>query len=256
VSELLEHARRTVAEAGIRPLAAKGARYGRDVALSFVASTRLKAEARHATTIDDAVDLVFRFDAAGVSIKPFQWPSEITALLELLAERRPRTVLEIGTCTGGTLFLLTRVAPDDAVLVSVDLLHGSFGGGYSPAREPLYRSFGRRRQRVGLVRGDSHELRTVELVRDALGGRAVDFLFIDGDHRYEGVSQDFELYTPLVSPDGLIGFHDIVPGDPEKVGGVPRFWGELKAGRPVEEIVRDPEQGSAGIGLVERSALT
>jgi len=36
----------------------------------------------------------------------------------------------------------------------------------------------------------------------------IDFLFIDGDHSYEGVKIDFELYSNLLSPTGLIMLHD------------------------------------------------
>jgi len=41
------------------------------------------------------------------------------------------------------------------------------------------------------------------------GRAAVDLLFIDGDHSYEGCRLDFEMYRDLVAPDGLIVFHDI-----------------------------------------------
>lgn len=36
----------------------------------------------------------------------------------------------------------------------------------------------------------------------------IDFLFIDGDHSYEGVKSDFELYSNLLSPKGIIVLHD------------------------------------------------
>ena len=34
------------------------------------------------------------------------------------------------------------------------------------------------------------------------------FLFIDGDHSYEGCKADFEAWSPLVKPGGMIAFHD------------------------------------------------
>ena len=34
-------------------------------------------------------------------------------------------------------------------------------------------------------------------------------LFIDGDHEYEGVKQDLEMYVPLVKPGGKILMHDV-----------------------------------------------
>lgn len=36
----------------------------------------------------------------------------------------------------------------------------------------------------------------------------IDFLFIDGDHSYEGVKTDFELYSTLLSDQGIIAIHD------------------------------------------------
>jgi hypothetical protein len=36
----------------------------------------------------------------------------------------------------------------------------------------------------------------------------IDFLFIDGDHSYEGVKRDFELYSTLMNPKGIIVLHD------------------------------------------------
>ena len=36
----------------------------------------------------------------------------------------------------------------------------------------------------------------------------VDFIFIDGDHSYEGLQGDWEAWSPLVAPQGIIALHD------------------------------------------------
>lgn len=36
----------------------------------------------------------------------------------------------------------------------------------------------------------------------------IDVLFIDGDHSYRGVKKDFELYSQILSPNGIIIIHD------------------------------------------------
>lgn len=36
----------------------------------------------------------------------------------------------------------------------------------------------------------------------------IDYLHIDGDHSYEGVKKDFELYSTLMSENGIITIHD------------------------------------------------
>lgn len=47
------------------------------------------------------------------------------------------------------------------------------------------------------------------------------FIFIDADHSYEHVKEDFELWSPLLVPGGLLAFHD---SDKE---GVKRLLSEL-----------------------------
>ncbi len=37
------------------------------------------------------------------------------------------------------------------------------------------------------------------------------FIFIDGDHNYEGVKQDILNYWPLLAPGGMMMFHDYLP---------------------------------------------
>lgn len=37
---------------------------------------------------------------------------------------------------------------------------------------------------------------------------AIDFLFIDGDHNYEGVKKDWDLYSALLKRDSIVVFHD------------------------------------------------
>src|SRR5262249_17966538 len=162
----------------------------------------------------------------------------------------PQTVLEIGTNNGGTLLLFCRAAAPDATLISIDLPGGRFGGGYPLARVPYYRAFASRGQRLRLLRRDSHAPGAVAAPAPPVRGRPLDFLFIDGDHSYLGVKQDFETYGPLVRAGGLIALHDVVPA-PQAVGGeVPRFWAEVKAREVTEELIEHPDQQMMGIGLV------
>ena len=103
-----------------------------------------------------------------------------------------------------------------------------------------------------LLRADSHKRVTLEQVKAILGGREIDFLFIDGDHTYEGVKRDFEMYSLLVRKRGIIAFGDIVPGGWESVGGVSQFWNEVTSYYHIKEreIVQDRSQEGFGIGLL------
>lgn len=194
------------------------------------------------------VDLVF--DGYGGLLKPKQDRAEITEFMRLVDEMRPGAMLEIGTASGGTLFLLARLASEDAVIISVDLPGGRFGGGYSSGRAHIYRLFGRWRQKMHLVRADSHDPSTLEKVEGILKGRPLDLLFIDGDHTYEGVKKDFELYSRLVRKGGVIAFHDIVVHPPETGCDVHSFWEEVKKGYRHREFITDSNQKAFGIGVL------
>jgi cephalosporin hydroxylase len=255
---LVEKVMRTFRDEGYKRLVVKTLRYPLKPLLVPRASRALQAAAAEEPMIESWVDLVKRFDYAGITVQSWQVPSEIVGLLCTLEADPPRRVLEIGTASGGTLFLLTRIAAPDALVLSVDLRRGEFGGGYPRWRAPLYRSFAREAQRVELVTGDSHARRIRDQIRQLLDGRPLDFLFIDGDHSYEGVKQDFADYAPLVRSGGLVAFHDIVPGGPGKhgdPGDVPAFWRELKIGYPdATELVEDWDWGSCGIGVIRLRA--
>jgi cephalosporin hydroxylase len=210
--------------------------------------------------VEEALDFAYNFRFADLAIVPIQVHSELRSLLRMLERTPPRTVLEIGTAYGGTLFLLTRVASPDAILISLDLpiedladeRSARFGGGNYAPRKPLYRSFARDQQRVVFLAADSHSPGTLAKIRQVLAGRELDFLLIDGDHSAEGVRRDFEMYAPLVRDGGMIALHDIVDGPEEDVGGVPEFWRSLRH-LDTTELVEDRERGGYGIGIVRHN---
>ena len=158
---------------------------------------------------------------------------EFAPLVEFVRKRRPRVVLEIGTWTGGTLWAWCRCAAPDALIISVDLPKG-VGEEAVTKRLAGYALPG---QSLQLLRMDSHDPATLSKLRQLLDGRQIDFAFIDGDHSYEGVRADFEMYGPLV--DGYVAFHDVAPQDWEPGVEVDRFWKELSPGRETWEFV-DP----------------
>lgn len=186
------------------------------------------------------------FAFAGAFLAPIQVEEELEQLVVAVQAIQPKRILEIGTSMGGTLYLWTRIADPKATIVSVDLPGGQFGGGYSVLRTPLYQRFARPTQNLHLLRADSHSPETLAQVKSLIP-EPLDFLFIDGDHTYEGVRQDWETYSPLVRPGGLIAFHDIA-GNYEDTQ-VKRLWDEVKVGRDHSEFCYHPRQ-FYGIGLI------
>ncbi len=210
----------------------------------------LNKEIKKINDIKDIIQFAFSFQYLGFTIRTCQVKYEITKLLEILKELKPKTILEIGTAGGGTFFLFTKIAHPEANLISIDLPGGPFGGGYTKWKVPLYQSFAKRRQKIDLLRADSHNQKTLELAKIVLDGRMVDFLFIDGDHTYEGVKRDFNMYLGLVKEGGIIALHDIVEISPKHECEVSKFWNEIKNEYDSVEIIKDVNQNWAGIGVI------
>jgi len=201
------------------------------------------------------VNLVFNFEYKPkirkswvVSIKPAQVKTEVIELCRIVQELKPKEIVEIGSASGGMLFLFGHVTNPEKI-VSIDLPKGPFGGGYPFWKIPFFRSFGKWRV-IQLIRADSHSEETLGKLKTHLKGSEVDFLFIDGDHTYQGVKQDFQMYSPLVRKGGIVAFHDIVIHDPTAGCEVDRFWHEVKQRYPHIEIIGSPNQKWAGIGVL------
>jgi len=175
---------------------------------------------------------------------------ELMGLIGVVRRLRPQVVMEIGTRKGGTLFCWARSAMPDALLLSVDLPGGRYGGGQSENEANRFRGFLQSDQQLVCVRDDSHRPETLDQVKSVLGERSVDFLFIDGDHTFMGVAQDFEMYAPLVRPGGKVAFHDIAPHTDQSCG-VDEFWRSVKDRYEHEEFVYDWKQGWSGIGVLK-----
>lgn len=184
--------------------------------------------------------------------RPLQRRSEILRLLHIIKAERARTICEIGAAGGGTTFLFANACAPDSTVITIDL-------NMTRSRRTAIGEFAKAGQRIVCLQGDSHLSETRRAVSRTLSGSELDLLYLDGDHSYEGVLADFELYSTLVRDGGLIVFHDIVPDYRTRygletrsdTGGVPQFWQELKANHSeVEEIIEDPAQDGLGIGIL------
>jgi hypothetical protein len=182
-----------------------------------------------------------------------QHPEEIREFARWLLTRPLKNVLEIGTLKGGTAALWHELCTGR--VVSIDLPDGRFGGkdhGYTweGARRRNQHLESRFPRFHGLL-GDSHNPAAFEQVSSFMGKERFDFLFIDGDHTYDGVKQDYMMYRELVHPGGIIAFHDILDTPFHRAAGclVSDFWKQLPPHKA--EIVNGNGQWG-GIGVTFR----
>ena len=222
--------------------------------LYFLAGKKLKKLSDRCKSIEDYLNLLasFRYSIFNLTSQVLIWSmqrkSEITRFCKIIAKIRPKTVLEIGTANGGTLFLLAKFSAPKALILSIDLR-----GEKKSNREILYQSFAMNKQKIIYLERNSHKISTLLELKKRLKNKKVNLLFIDGDHSYEGVKKDFEMYAPLVKKNGIIAFHDIVKVSPDYAPDVEvnKFWNEIKENYEYKEFVENWNQEWGGIGVIK-----
>jgi predicted O-methyltransferase YrrM len=204
-------------------------------------------------TIDSIPDTVSPAQLVDISlncpaIQSQQIRSEFLELAEMVKEQSCKYIMEIGTFRGGTLFVFSQLAAPGATVISLDFHSSFFGRVYGALQKPLLRKFVRNGKSLFMIREDSHLPQTLNAIRRILNGHELDFLFIDGDHSYEGVREDFMMYSPLVREGGLIAFHDIAESGGSRE--VHRLWSELKPNYDYHEFIHVTGDRAMGIGVL------
>lgn len=169
-------------------------------------------------------------------------------------------ILEIGTKYGGTFYLWSMLNQSSGKNISIDLELGIHGGidGREMDRRDLW--FQERFDNVHFIQGDSHKEKTSDIFWRYLAienqkfnyDAKLDFLFIDGDHTYEGVKQDFYDYVLFCKPNSIVAFHDINDSQKHRDRDVyvSEFWKELVDSGKYETIEFNSNLDWAGIGVI------
>jgi predicted O-methyltransferase YrrM len=146
-----------------------------------------------------------------------------------------RCLVEIGVWHGVTTCRLRQVMAPDGILYAVDPYPvGRIG--ISMPRRIAHSEVGRvRNGRVQWVRetgSDAAQGLAAELV-----GR-VEFVFIDGDHSYDGLRSDWEGWSGLVAPGGSVALHDSRSSPARRIddAGSVRFASEVILADPRYEV--------------------
>lgn len=171
-----------------------------------------------------------------------QKSKELDLMLKYVADAQPRIIVEIGTKEGGTLYALCQVAPDNALIISIDSCWETYAlSAQLNSDDEFYASFCKPSQELRFLHADTHDDTTLQYLKNLLAGDPINFLFIDGDHTYKGVKRDWVMYSPLVADGGMVALHDIATHTDREVScKVDEFWVELKPGYVFTEIYHDP----------------
>ena len=98
------------------------------------------------------------------------------------------------------------------------------------------------------ILGSSQSPEILRILKERLGGRPIDLLFIDGDHTYAGVKSDYEIYGPLTKY--IIVLHDIShPFSPQIPEETMRLWKEIITADKSNVLLTVQCYNSAKIGI-------
>lgn len=77
------------------------------------------------------------------------------------------------------------------------------------------------------------------------------YIYVDGDHSYNGVKTDYNLFWPKLDKGGFIAFHDISITEPQPEGiyGVRKLWEQLKKAHSSIAF----EYKISGLGIVQKT---
>jgi hypothetical protein len=127
---------------------------------------------------------------------PLQDQQEFRWLVEKVEAIKPTVVAEIGVDKGGSLKFWLELVSKESLVIGID------PNAQFPSEMP--KDF---KGEIVLIRGCSNEKWVLDCFGSALGGKQVDFLYIDGAHD-EVVFEDYKNYSPFVRSEGIIAFHD------------------------------------------------
>lgn len=92
---------------------------------------------------------------------------------------------------------------------------------------------------------------TTKNFRKKFPKRVYDYIYIDGDHSFKGVSLDYKLFFPSLKKGGFMAFHDVcVKGKkPEGEYGVWKFWNKLEKQNKTIKI----NFSGSGLGIFQKT---
>lgn len=179
------------------------------------------------------------------SVNVWQSRFELERLLALFQLANPKHVCELGVADGGLTWCWAHNCSPGAHILSVDWWNPD--APYPDNRACFGHWALRNTCTIDWVAGDTRADDTLARVK---AFAPFDWLFIDAGHAIKDVTSDWERYSPLVAPGGVVAFHDITPTmRPDQVE-VHLLWRELKRGRKHVEIFENDGDDKLGIGLL------
>jgi predicted O-methyltransferase YrrM len=174
----------------------------------------------------------------------YQNPLELEMALRAVEIKQPKIIVEIGIAHGASLAAWAEISNPDLV-VSIDPLDLEKTPDQQVSLNGLVKKYN-----FKLIKHFSQSEEAHKELKEMLGERKIDFLFIDGHHGYDPVRADFYQYLPYMNESSIVGFHDIYYSDQLFDSGaqVSFLWQRIKRTYPSYDEFYF--HSSMGIGLL------
>ncbi|TKS58177.1 MAG: cephalosporin hydroxylase [Nitrospira sp.] len=140
-----------------------------------------------------------------------QFPQDIIAMQEIIWRVKPDLIIETGIAHGGSLIfyssMLELIGGNGQVLgVDIDIREHNRKG---IEQHPMFK-------RIAMIQGSSTDENTIKQVYEFAKGRKRVLVGLDSNHTHEHVSNELQLYSPLVTKESyLVVFDTVVEDMPE-----------------------------------------
>lgn len=154
------------------------------------------------------------------------WTDHLAFAYDLIAEMKPRLLVELGVDRGESYFTFCQSAVENKTgtrCFGVDTWQGDqHAGGYDETTFAQVSAHNRENYEAfsTLIRSNFDE------ARERFAAESIDVLHLDGLHTEAAVRHDVEAWLPKIRPGGILLLHDV--GVRAKEFGVWKIWDELK----------------------------
>ncbi|MBP9841357.1 MAG: class I SAM-dependent methyltransferase [Simkaniaceae bacterium] len=165
---------------------------------------------------------------------------ELMALALMVANKKPKTLLEIGTFDGNTTLQIALNSPVEATIHTIDLPSCGEQNTHLPILQEDVKFVQDKNKLMRKYIGSSVEGKIQQHFGDSTAyefakftdSGLIDFCFIDGGHSYDCVKSDTENVFQIMNPKGIVMWHDFTPNCP----GVYKYLSQLSKTKDLVHI--------------------
>ena len=154
---------------------------------------------------------------------------------------KPKTIVELGVANGYSTLLLAKITDKNGDVFAVD----KWEGREEECRQKAEDNIAYAKEHFGINNIHLIHKEFTSYFYESFWKKQIDILHIDGDHSDKCVREDFDMWSPFVSPNGLILLHDVTNAS---------FTGPLRACREEQDnwnVLIYPQE--LGLGIITKN---